>query len=228
MNRRIKTIKNILSSVITFLIVITSFLVAIGFSFNFVYIKTNVHGFSMYPTLNKNVDTIETAGDTIFINRFRALERNNVVVAKVSWFDNYIVKRLVGLPDDEIQIKEVDGNYLLFVNDELIYSKEKSNESSRGNTNENGTIGYYNKYIAFLNNEKYSKNVVINSKGEKCIKLNENEYFLMGDNWGESLDCLSKGPVNKSNIVGVVDLVVDYKDNLSNKVFEYIFKNLFS
>ena len=40
--------------------------------------------------------------------------------------------------------------------------------------------------------------------------MQENEYFLMGDNWAESTDCMHHGPVKNSQIVGKVERIVPY------------------
>lgn len=64
--------------------------------------------------------------------------------------------------------------------------------------------------------------------GEQCIILNENEYLLMGDNWGNSTDCLTGGPTEENDIIGRVDIIIHYGENqfrtLVNKMWNLIFK----
>lgn len=43
-----------------------------------------------------------------------------------------------------------------------------------------------------------------NIPSPRTIELQDNEYFVMGDNWGNSSDSTSVGPVNKSMINGVL------------------------
>lgn len=221
-----RIISNILSGVLAALIVIVGFFSIITISLNVVYIKTNVAGGSMLSTFNSNLTDEDLhekkSGDTIYINRFKSYKVNDIIVAEYG--DDYIIKRLVGCPGDTIQIKDEGDNYGLYVNNELLYSKEKTH----GDGNRIGSsINYYTyEYANFLRN---SNNVILNENNEPCIKLNEDEYFLMGDNWGKTSDSLTaNGPFSKSEIVGKVDIVVPYGENEDGYILKTIFKMLFN
>ena len=87
-----------------------------------------------------------------------------------------------------------------------------------------GTLSYYKKYLSFLSNSKY----VETENGESFIRLDKDEYFLMGDNWGNTLDSLSEGPVSRKEIEGKVNLIVDYKNKDRFVVEKHVLKQIFS
>lgn len=84
-----------------------AFGVLIGvFLSNNVITKANVVGDSMIPTYYD--------GDTVVINRLAEIERGDLVVVKEE-DDKYVIKRIVGMPKDTIQIKDgmvfIDGDF---------------------------------------------------------------------------------------------------------------------
>ena len=216
-SRSKRIILNITSSILTILIMFVSFFALVNIIFNIVFIRTNVKGFSMLPTLNQNVSSEDIDGDIVYINRFSDFSDSDIVVADVDWWTSgYIIKRLVGSPNDIIQIKDEGDQYSLYVNEKILYTKEKNSDTNY----------YYNSiYLTFF--EKYPQNTTTNEAGEKCIKLNENEYLLMGDNWGHSTDCLTGGLAHKNDIIGRVDIIVPYGENqfrtLVSKMWNLIF-----
>lgn len=222
MGTRLKRILlNILNSIITIIIIIVALFALVNIVFNFVYIKTNVRGFSMLPTLNANVLTDDQNGDKVYINPNRAYTNGDIVVAEVSWWNRgYIIKRLVGMPGDVIQIKEEETQYVLLVNDEVFYTKDKINSAT--NEIDTGVRYYFEDYLSFINNPLNADHVIVNDAGERCIKLGEDEYFLMGDNWAASTDCIVHGPVNKSAIIGKVEIIIHYGEN----EFRVMLKNM--
>ena len=181
----------------------------------------------MKPTINMNVKSADIDGDSILINKYQKGTTNDIVVAKVDWptlDGDYVIKRLVGMPGDKIEIKDHETHFSLYVNDEILYSKEKTGENS--NFLKTGSIGYYAKYISFLENPNFSRNVEIIGNST-YIRLHENDYFLMGDNWGQTLDCIAEGPIKKSDIVGRVDLIVDVTNHNPFTYFNFFMKNIF-
>lgn len=197
--------------------------------------ETPVKGYSMQPTLNQNVKDPNAYGDMIYINKYATLSRNDLVVAKVDWSEYLIIKRLVGVPGDKIQIKDETTHYGLYVNDCLLYTKEKNG------TNESfiktGTNGYYGDYLNFLDGyidhwqDEKPQNVthlIKEDENGKYIQLGEDDYFLMGDNWGHTTDSVRYGPESINSIIGKVDLIVDVTN--TNPFFEtwFFLKKLFS
>lgn len=221
MNTRIKRVLfNVLSSVMVVLICAMSFFALINIVFNTVYIKTEVEGFSMLPTLNTTVPTATEEGDVVYINKFRPYTNNDIVVAEYG--TGYIIKRLVGKPGDKVQIKDDGLTYGLYVNDSLLYSKYKTEVSLDGKNH--GTNYYFTDiYSKFFEKDQF-KNYI--SKDGKYIELEEDEYLLIGDNWGATTDSLTLGPFSKKEIVGKVDIVVPFKENETQYLFKQILKAL--
>lgn len=212
----------ILSATLIVLSLFFSFIAVMNFSFKLNYTTTQVRGYSMLPTINSNVDDPNLDGDTIYINSQADIDNNNIVVAKVDWYKSYIIKRVVACPGDRLQIKNRITHYDLMVNDQLLYTRYLD-----GTENDNAIKEYYNKYKEFLINADFSNNVKT-IDGEKYIVMNDNEYFLLGDNWGHTSDCLEHGPINKENIVGRVDMIVDVEDkNIFTQTW-FMIKTLFS
>jgi len=203
-----KTVLEHILDSLTVLTIIATVLFAIGgIAFNMVYIKTSVIGYSMYPTLNTNAPTAESEGDIVFINKYSEIKNNDIVVANVAWWNlGPIIKRVVACPGDVLQIKEDAENYTLYVNGDLLYSKPKTTEATDklGNSSD-----FYQLYQEFLINPKFENNV-IEINNEKYIIMQQDEYFLIGDNWGESTDSMQKGPVKADKIVGTVEIVASY------------------
>ncbi len=189
----------------------------------------------MQPTINKNVQSSNEDGDLVYVNRFRGLKTDTIVVADVGWWQKgSIIKRLVAMPGDVLYIEQTATEYNLLVNNNLIYSKAKYD--SLGNLNTDVKNYFEHKYQAFITNTtSFDGRFVDHSSnlkevdGKICIVLNQDEYFLIGDNWTDSMvDCMTFGPVNKSEIVGTVELIVDVKDNMVLSVARQILKILFS
>ncbi|MDD4994950.1 MAG: signal peptidase I [Patescibacteria group bacterium] len=85
----------------------------------------------------------------------------------------YFIKRVIGLPNETIEIK--DGQVFVY------------NEGNAEGTEMQ---------------EEYLENVY--TAGQKKVKLRGDEYYVLGDNRGSSLDSRSFGPVNRDYIVGRV------------------------
>lgn len=221
-NRTKRLWLNFASTAIIILTAVFSFFAIIALSLNIVFVKTYVRGYSMQPTLNLNIESSNIDGDLIYINKFKNFSNDDIVVANVAWFSDPIIKRLIGKPGDIIEIKDQAEHFELIVNNNLLYSREKTNISSHGKAG--GTIEYYQIYLNFINN--HPNNVYEKEDGTKCIKLNANEYFLMGDNWAESTDCMVHGPVKEKDIIGKVDLVIPKGENKFLTLTKFIFTEI--
>lgn len=224
-NYRTRVIKNIISSILIVLIFACSFLTIINVSVYFFYTETNVRGFSMQPTININMTDPNAEGDKIYINPYSTFTNNDIVVAKVEWFDNHIVKRVVGIPGDKIEIRDEITHYGLYVNNSLFYTKEKTGENS--SFVKTGTNGYYSYYLDFLKNPDF-QDYVETENGHSYIQLEDNEYFLMGDNWGHTTDSITKGPVKSTEIVGKVEIIVDVTSKNPFVATWHFLKKIFS
>jgi len=105
--------------------------------------------------------------------RFNEPERGDVVVFKYPYDrSQYFIKRIIGLPGETVLIK--DGKIII--------------------SDVNNVSGFV------LREDLYLQNTY--TQGNESIELNEDEYFIMGDNRSASLDSRMFGPIKKSDIVG--------------------------
>lgn len=119
--------------------------------------------------------------------RFSEPQRGDVVVVRIPEKQSeYLIKRIIGLPGEKIEIK--DGEVLVYLND--------------------GTQGN-------ILNESYLSEGV-QTFGTKDLELGEDEYFVMGDNRPVSLDSRSFGTLHKENIIGRAWLRVWPFDSLTH------------
>ena len=138
-----------------------------------------VKGSSMEPNFNH--------GDFVFINKLSTSvgspDYGDVVICKLDEGAGYenIIKRVIGLPGDEIDIVENDDAedvYDLYVNGEYI---------------EEDFLG---------------EPMMTDGNIEYPFEVPENSYFVMGDNRNESLDSRreSVGAIHKDDLMGKVVL----------------------
>lgn len=136
------------------------FLASVFLFFKYVVGITIVSGQSMAPTL-ANKDIVITS------NLFYTPKRNDIVIYKDDQ-GNHIIKRVVGLPNETVEIC-------------------------------NGTV--------FINNHPLDEKYILgNSENMDEITINDQSYFLIGDNRnpGKSLDSRNEeiGPIKEEDLVG--------------------------
>ena len=178
--------------------------------FTFIYESAPVYGVSMQPTLNP---LGSTKSDTVYINKFSEINYGDIVVlAKKSSIDiNHIIKRVIGLPGDTIEIKQVDDGIFVFRNGEKLVEDYIFNIATSGDPNNKGMLATHESYIQFRhsvyeNPDNY--NAVFDKNGRLVIQ--EGQVFVLGDNRGYSLDSSVEGPFSMETVVGKVDFVVPY------------------
>ncbi len=148
-------------------------LIAVFVIRNFLVQPFLVNGASMEPNFS--------SGDYLIIDeisyRFREPQRGEVIVFRYPGDEStYYIKRIIGLPEERIIVK-------------------------------NGKIAVINKDNpdGIFIEEKYLPSVA-ETPGDNDVVLNENEYFVLGDNRNYSFDSRSWGNLKESEIVGVVRL----------------------
>ena len=132
-----------------------------------------VKGSSMEPNYH--------SGDYLIIDelsyRLRDPQRGEVVVFRYPRNpQEYFIKRIIGLPGEEIQIR--DGQV-------VIYNEQ----------NQNGF---------FINEAFLEEGMFTYSANQDRISLAVDEYYVLGDNRSASLDSRSFGPLKKQFITGRV------------------------
>jgi signal peptidase I len=116
-------------------------------------------------------------GDYLLVNeisyRFSAPKRGDVIIFRYPLDQSqFFIKRIIGLPSETVEVKD---------NKITIYNKDKPE--------------------GFALDESYLAPEQ-RTLGNSIIKLDDNEYFVLGDNRLQSSDSRRWGPVNKSLITG--------------------------
>lgn len=145
------------TAVVAFSIVLTNLFVK----------PVQVSGTSMYPTLQDN----EKGITNILKVKLNKVERFDIVVIYSDSLNEYLIKRVVGLPGETVQYK----------NDTLYIDGKKVKES-------------------FLNKE-YKSSYDVFTEDTDELTLGNDEYYCVGDNRPDSLDSRFLGPFKKSQLV---------------------------
>lgn len=156
----------------------------------FLYVPVNVLGASMEPTLFED--------DKVILFKQGEINFGDIVVAHAPRLEGGrgkdVIKRVIGLPGETIRFeaKQVDGRTVY-----IIHRQKK--------------VGGMTVDIS-IQDEFYVKDVGFNKNLDNgdVITLGEDEYFLMGDNRGDSLDSRSPdlGPVKREQIKGKALLII--------------------
>lgn len=248
-----KKIRRIIGGIIALVIVAGAcFVLSVQISFRRRYEVSVCNQYSMVPNINLSLylneyvyktedDADSQPGDYALVDKkAKNFKVGDIVSAHVSWPETKeneaVVKRLVGMPNDKIRIdREVlDGgriNYHLYVNNKLLYTKPQievlgvSTVSGKELILDNSST--YNSYLYYLATNL--EQVGVDESGKPCIVLGEDDYFILGDNWESSYDCMDKdcGPISSANLGHIVVAIINYDANYRMEMFRYSFKLLF-
>jgi len=140
---------------------------------NFYFTPIKIVGSSMEPTLvNQEFGVMDQNPQTI-----AGLTRFNIVIVQQNpTVDRYLIKRLIGLPGETIALQN-DGS--LLVNGLLIEQD-------------------------FLPESGYQERTCTNMNAIGCVPLtlDDQSYFVMGDNRGFSTDSRVFGPILHDQLIG--------------------------
>ena len=153
---------------LSFLETIVVALVISIFLYLFIMTPHEVVGRSMYPTYKDG----EYLMANKIVYRFSEPKRGDVIIFKYSDTQDFI-KRVIGLPGDQVMLK--DGH--IYIN---------GNELDES---------------AYLDSSIYTSGGEYLHEGE-TITIPDNEYFVCGDNREHSSDSRSFGPIKKADIKG--------------------------
>ena len=95
-----KFIRNLIPYIIIIVVVV--------FIRTFIITPVKVNGTSMYPTLEGN--------EIMLLNKLGVIDRFDIVVLKLDGEQNSLIKRIIGLPGETVEIK----NNEIYINDELL------------------------------------------------------------------------------------------------------------
>ncbi len=194
--------RKIINTVWTVLLIVVT-LIAIPVAYvDIVYTPVYIDGQSMAPTLNNFTDTtfVEFGLMDQRPNTKKKIKRGDIIV-----FDrnggtatpSLLIKRVIALPNETILITD-KGN-----------GDEVSVTTTKGET--------------ILLPENYLSNIAryytatANDSGNGIstpLKLGENEYYLMGDNRGNSYDSRRLGGISYDNIRGKLVVVQGYAEGV--------------
>ncbi len=199
----------LLTIIITIMFVVTLCFV----TFSIIFAKIEVVGVSMQPTYNVELEEGKTrtfyeaspVKDKVYVNRFSKGKRGDVIVVnhEENGIKTKVIKRLVAIGGDSVDIQFDTDYYYLYVNGEKqveTYIKD-----------------YERMQTCYENLLLYKKNNGISSSDP--IILGEKEIFVLGDNRGVySKDSSVYGPLQKSTIVGKVVFYVPYNTNFFSHI----------
>ena len=156
----------------------------------FFWATYKVEGHSMDPTL-------KGGNHLVAINYFTP-ERGDLVTAKED--DKVIIKRVIGLPNDTIEIKN-DKLYINGTEKDETYLNSFKQEFAEDRLHE---VYSYNQ--AYQTRAAQMTHFTLDNEGrsEFKITLKDNEYYLLGDNRPVSKDSREVGAFTRSQITGKV------------------------
>ena len=177
--------------------------------FSSVTLECVVKGASMQPTLNNYTGN---QNDIVFVNvHDKDLTYGDIVVCKTDdALNNSIIKRVIGLPYDIIDIVEVDNEYKLELNGKIIEEDYIyiSQDPRVPTFNRNGMEHTYDKF----NSLKLNKPELFDKNGKLMVP--NDSIFVLGDNRNVCVDSASLGTFTYDEIEGKVELI-KYSDTSS-------------
>ncbi len=148
------------------------------FVFSYVLIPVHIKGRSMENTIVNNSYALINALDYSVDH----IERFDIIALHSDKLDEDMIKRVIGLPNDHVEYKD----------DILYINGIRVNEDFLDKN-----------FVNFMKDTYQSELFTLNFK----IQLNDDEYFVLGDNRIESVDSRVLGVFHKSDIIGVNGMI---------------------
>ena len=156
----------------------------------------------MRPTLNE-YSGVENKQDVVYVNTCdKTVTYGDIVVCDTS--KDAIIKRVIGLPGDIIDIVLSGGEYKLELNGKII-EEDYINVSSdiRVPAISRNGMDHTHSMFQLLISEKPE---LFNNDAKLIVP--ENTIFVLGDNRAVSVDSATLGPINIDDLQGRVELIL--------------------
>ena len=190
-------------SVVIFLLCV--YLSIFMISFSFCFTSSYVYGESMKPTINNYAD-YEHNRDVVYIDKNASYTYGDIIVIKKN--DIEIIKRVIALPGDTVDIKNVGGEYVVVRNDQVL--QEDYIRLVPGSADYNGMAKEYALFQNYKENHKNDEDLFVDKDNyaQSAIKVHDGQVFVLGDNRHNSDDSSTEGSFAMSDVVGKVEIIV--------------------
>lgn len=206
-------IKKSLYSILDWVIILPICVVISTILFTFVFTVTEVSGSSMMPTIED--------GEHLVLLFDTNLERNDIVVISVSKDHNLYVdsnknylKRIIGMPGDEMKVFLEDGQTVLYINNEK-YDQSQYDILCKGGvlptieaSGSGGTITTIIKeercFIIGDDGTVMFAYLDFSGDAQYTTVIPQDYYFVLGDNRDGSNDSRGIGLIRHEDVIGTV------------------------
>ena len=190
-------------------IVICAIIALFIIGFEIMHDSAPVYGVSMQPTLNSQG---ATKSDIVYINNFATFTYGDIVVIKKqsSIDSDHIIKRVIGMAGDTIDIKQDDdGEVYVYRNGKKLVEDYIYNVKTSGDPNNLGMRQTLENFIALrvASRESDGTSTAVFDKNGRLV-VQKDQVFVLGDNRGRSIDSSVDGPFSVDEVVGVVDYII--------------------
>lgn len=159
-----------------------------------------VVGSSMVPTLNKDT---HLGNDTVFVNEYlRDFSYGDIVVVDLGEDSTPIIKRIIALEGDVVDVVENGDTYKIEINGMLIDEEYLRIDYSLEPKDQNGISITYRNMSEYL---KESHPELFRSDGKLVVP--DGHVFVLGDNRHDSKDSTFYGTFSYDQLMGEVELV---------------------
>lgn len=143
--------------------------------YQFLFVPTKVLGVSMQPTFEDE--------DRIIVSKLSSIDRFDMIVFNAPNVEEKYIKRVIGIPGDQIEMIED----VLHINGEV----------------------YDEPYVTYIEGDPITKRLTENFTLEEMTgykQVPEGTYFVLGDHRLKSIDSRSFGFISQDEVIGEVKL----------------------